>query len=72
MPLELNSRLRLMMNPQSPERTVRRVLIVEDEWLIGEDLKGDLEGRGLVVLGPAMSCADALAILREDTPDLCC
>ncbi len=47
-----------------------QVLIVEDEWLIAEELKSDLEQRGLTVLGPAMSCSDAIAILVDHPADL--
>ena len=48
----------------------RRILIVEDEWLIAENLRSDLEERGVVILGPAMSCSDAMAILDDHKPDL--
>jgi two-component SAPR family response regulator len=47
-----------------------RVLVVEDEWLIAEDLKGILEALGLQVLGPAPNCAKALDILYRERPDL--
>ena len=46
------------------------VLIVEDEWLVAEALKVDLEEHGFAVLGPAFGCSDALAILAEHHPDL--
>lgn len=49
---------------------MRQVLIVEDEWLLAEGLKVDLEERGYAVLGPALSCKDALGILTDHDPDL--
>jgi DNA-binding response OmpR family regulator len=47
-----------------------KVLIVEDEWLIAEDLKLSLEELGLEVLGPALNCAAALEIIWRHKPDL--
>jgi DNA-binding response OmpR family regulator len=41
------------------------ILIVEDEWLVAEGLKMDLEEQGCRVLGPALSCKDALSILED-------
>jgi CheY-like chemotaxis protein len=49
---------------------MRQVLIVEDEWLLGEGLKADLEERGCTVLGPALSCMEALRLLSSEHPDL--
>ena len=46
------------------------VLVVEDEWLIGEDLKDTLETLQCRVLGPASSCAEALQIIAHEKPDL--
>ena len=46
------------------------VLVVEDEWLIAEDLKTSLEDLGCRVLGPAPSCAAALEIIWREKPDL--
>jgi DNA-binding response OmpR family regulator len=47
-----------------------QVLVVEDEWLLAEGLKINLEERGCVVLGPAFDCTDALAILEHHRPYL--
>lgn len=48
----------------------RRILVVEDDWLIGEALRESLAKAGAVVLGPASSVADAFALLDEhDPPD---
>ena len=42
-----------------------RILIVEDEYVLAQQLKMVLEDHGVVVLGPAASEADARAILRQ-------
>lgn len=47
-----------------------RVLVVEDEWLIGEDLKAQLEDLGCAVMGPAPSCSAALEAIWSAKPDL--
>ena len=41
----------------------RRVLVVEDEYMIAQDLARELEDVGAEVLGPVPSVADALALL---------
>jgi CheY-like chemotaxis protein len=47
-----------------------RVLVVEDEWLIAAQIGQVLEGAGAVVLGPAHSVEEALALLRDGaSPD---
>jgi CheY-like chemotaxis protein len=43
----------------------RRVLVVEDEYLLAEDLREGLEGQGAEVLGPVPIVAEALALLRQ-------
>ena len=52
------------------ERTRRitglRVLIVEDEYMIADGLRDELERVGAVVLGPLASVEEALALLEED------
>ncbi len=45
------------------------ILIVEDEWLIGEDLKARLEALGARVIGPAGNCAAALEAIWNERPD---
>ncbi|CAN5908785.1 response regulator [soil metagenome] len=45
-----------------------RILVVEDEFLLAEDLRQALEGAGVVVLGPVASLAKAQArVLTEST-----
>ena len=46
------------------------VLILEDETMIAETLRQDLEGLGLRVLGPAHNCSAALELLWSQRPDL--
>ena len=48
-----------------PALAARRVLVVEDEWLIAAEIGRALEGAGAVVLGPAYSVGQALALLRD-------
>ena len=48
----------------------RRVLVVEDEYFIAEDLDSSLKAAGAVVLGPVPSVEAALAMLNcEPAPD---
>jgi CheY-like chemotaxis protein len=45
----------------------RRVLVVEDEYVIAVDLARALEDLGATVIGPAASVADALGFVAEDS-----
>jgi len=47
-----------------------KILVVEDEWLIGEELKDQLEHLGHEVMGPALNCAAALELVFRTRPDL--
>ena len=48
----------------------RRILVVEDEYMMADDLRRDLEKVGAEVVGPVPSVADALKILAQaDTLD---
>ena len=47
-----------------------RILIVEDELLIAEDLKHKLHRLGHTVVGLAMTGEAAVQIVREEQPDL--
>ncbi|WP_205880241.1 response regulator [Lichenicoccus roseus] len=46
----------------------RRVLVVEDDFLIAEALCASLEFAGAVVVGPLGSVSDAIRLLRQDDP----
>jgi CheY-like chemotaxis protein len=48
----------------------RRVLVVEDNYLVAQDLREQLLSCGAEVLGPVACVADALALL-EDRPAPC-
>ncbi|WP_194776779.1 LytR/AlgR family response regulator transcription factor [Pararhodonellum marinum] len=47
-----------------------KILIVEDELVIAEDLKDILEEMGYEVCGIAVSAREALAMIEEKSPDL--
>ncbi|WP_225009618.1 MULTISPECIES: response regulator [Novosphingobium] len=57
---------------QGPTRSLagRRVLIVEDEPLVAMELEMLLEDAGAVPLGPATTCAEALAEIGRGGPDI--
>lgn len=46
------------------------VLIVEDEWLIAQELSDRLTDMGHNPLGPALNCSQALELLRSKRPDV--
>src|SRR5829696_4519031 len=48
----------------------RRVLIVEDETLVGLGLKSLLERLGHEVVGQASTSAEAIALFRDKSPDI--
>ena len=48
----------------------RRVLVVEDEYYLAEELDEALRAVGATVLGPVPSIEDALELLEGDLPDL--
>src|SRR3712207_5295705 len=43
-----------------------RILVVEDEYMMAEDLRRDLEKVGAEVVGPVPSVADALRLLATE------
>lgn len=49
--------------------TGRRILVVEDEFLIASVLCDMLEDSGAVVLGPAATVAEAMQLLHENPVD---
>ncbi|HMB20876.1 MAG TPA: response regulator, partial [Spirochaetota bacterium] len=48
----------------------KTILLVEDEAIIGLDIKNTLSSRGYNVIGPARKSDDALRLVNEHTPDL--
>ena len=44
----------------------RRILVVEDEYMMADDLQYDLEKAGAEVIGPVPSVADALRLLATE------
>src|SRR4051812_16562767 len=47
----------------------RRVLVIEDEFIVALDLGHTLRSFGCEVLGPVASIAQALALLGRERPD---
>lgn len=47
----------------------RRILIVEDEYFVADDLASDLRRRGAEVIGPVGTVDEAIALVRT-TPNL--
>ena len=48
-----------------------RVLVVEDEYMLAQDLREDLERRGATVIGPVPTVAEALDLLgRSPAPSM--
>lgn len=47
----------------------KRILVVEDEFLIALDIAGALEQNGLVVIGPYAAMAEALQALQQQQVD---
>jgi two-component SAPR family response regulator len=52
------------------ELSGRRILVVEDEFLLAMELEALLERRGCTVLGPVPSVGQALALLDGEPPDV--
>jgi DNA-binding response OmpR family regulator len=48
----------------------KRVLLVEDSWVVAEALHSLLEETGLVVSGPSATVADAERLVSEQVPEL--
>ncbi len=59
------------MATQTLPPSQRRVLVVEDEYLLAMDLRDILQKGGFQVIGPAASVGQAIALLEQDPPDLC-
>lgn len=46
----------------------RRILIVEDEYLVADDLAWDLRNLGAEIVGPVGTLSAAVSLLRSGTP----
>jgi len=46
----------------------RRVLIVEDDYLMAEELRAEFERAGASVVGPAGRVSDALSLIEKNLP----
>lgn len=58
--------------PESGPLGACRILVVEDEALVGMLIEDELLEAGATVLGPAASLAEALALLERATPAESC
>lgn len=58
-----------MMTPATTSSAKPRVLIVEDEYFIADDLAQAMEQHGVEVLGPVGDVAEALAIIARERID---
>lgn len=54
-----------MTDAQAADLRGRRVLVVEDDYIIASDLAFVLEDRGVEVIGPAPSVEEALKLIAE-------
>ena len=54
----------------SPPANRMRVLIVEDDQVTAKNLEAILRRRGFLVVGPAPTAETALAMAREEVPQL--
>jgi response regulator NasT len=61
-----------MSNPSnvSPPLTPLRVLIVEDETMVGVTITEQLKGLGHTVVGQAATAVEALQLFAQHAPDL--
>jgi CheY-like chemotaxis protein len=54
--------------PALPSLQGRRILVVEDELLLFDEMREELEAQGAKVLGPAPNVSAALQLLSTDAP----
>jgi DNA-binding response OmpR family regulator len=43
-----------------------RILAVEDEYMLADDLRAELENAGAIVIGPAATVQSAMALVRDE------
>jgi DNA-binding response OmpR family regulator len=56
--------------PAPSTRRGRRVLVVEDDYLVGLTICDLLEGAGYMVLGPAVTGEEAVSLALDERPEL--
>jgi DNA-binding response OmpR family regulator len=56
--------------PAESKLSSRRVLVVEDDYLVGLTICDLLEGAGYTVLGPAITGEEAVSLALDERPDL--
>lgn len=61
---------RLSLSAESEDAMGSRVLVVEDEPMIGMNLMDVAEGLGCEVAGPAISASSTLAAAADRPPDI--
>ena len=49
----------------------RRILVVEDEYLLAADIVDQIEEHNGIVLGPVVTLEEGLAALEGERPDAC-
>ncbi|MBN9032389.1 MAG: response regulator [Rhizobiales bacterium 63-7] len=51
-----------------PDRSLKncRVLVVEDEYILAQELEIELQDAGAIVVGPVADLADAVALIQAD------
>jgi DNA-binding response OmpR family regulator len=54
-------------NPKRPDLTGCRVLLVEDEYYIADDLRNALEACGAEIVGPIPSLVEALPLAESES-----
>jgi len=59
-----------LVNPPIASTLICKILIVEDEYIIANDLELILSEAGYPVIGVADSVAEALALMEEQKPDI--
>lgn len=57
------------MADQLHEFKGKRILAVEDDYFLADDLRGDLESHGATVIGPVSSVNEALALIESGRVD---
>ena len=55
---------------QTADLSGRRILVVEDEYMIADDMQRELEALGAEVVGPAGSLGEAMNMLQHAEVDL--